>query len=54
MRPDRLSAASTIDDGANLAAIRARIDERGAGRRTRPAEIRLLPVSKTVESGPAP
>ena len=44
-------AASTVDDfHANLAVIRARIDDaaRAAGRD--PAEVRLLPVSKTVES----
>lgn len=44
-------AASTVDDfRANLAAIRARIDDaaRAAGRD--PGEVRLLPVSKTVES----
>ncbi|QKT08391.1 YggS family pyridoxal phosphate-dependent enzyme [Gordonia sp. X0973] len=43
--------ATTVDDfRANLAAVRNRIDEaaRAAGRD--PAEVRLLPVSKTVEA----
>ncbi|MFT3901025.1 MAG: YggS family pyridoxal phosphate-dependent enzyme [Gordonia sp. (in: high G+C Gram-positive bacteria)] len=44
-------AAHTVDDfRANLAAVRARIDEAASAAGRDPGEVRLLPVSKTVEA----
>ncbi|GAB11745.1 hypothetical protein GOARA_088_00080 [Gordonia araii NBRC 100433] len=44
-------AARTADDfRTNLAAVRARIDAAAEGAGRDPGEVRLLPVSKTVES----